>query len=65
MIQNVIMLEWKLPVYSKVLVNDCLYHIRSIFFNRIVESRERPEWLADYESELDEAIAALRSSTST
>lgn len=27
------------------------------------EGRERPEWLNDYESELDAAIASLRSSS--
>jgi len=28
----------------------------------ITEGRERPEWLSEYESELDNAIAALRTS---
>ncbi len=34
-----------------------------IFKDQISEGRERPEWLNDYEKELDDAIAALRSST--
>jgi hypothetical protein len=29
------------------------------------EGRERPEWLNEYESELDEAIASLRGSASS
>jgi hypothetical protein len=33
------------------------------FKDQISEGRERPEWLNDYESELDNAIAALRSPT--
>jgi hypothetical protein len=28
---------------------------------RFSEGRERPEWLSEYESELDDAIASLRS----
>jgi hypothetical protein len=33
------------------------------FKDQISEGRERPEWLNDYEKELDAAIAALRPST--
>jgi hypothetical protein len=50
-------------VYSKVLV--CIYIFFSFKKNNetyclISEGRERPEWLGEYESELDDAIASLR-----
>ncbi len=39
----------------------CLFKKFSESYNLIAEGRERPEWLSEYESELDDAIASLRS----
>jgi hypothetical protein len=42
------------------LVRIYLYLINQESYYRISEGRERPEWLDEYESELDDAIASLR-----
>jgi hypothetical protein len=60
MIPNEIMLVWNQLVYLKVLVRIYLYLINQESYYRISEGRERPEWLDEYESELDDAIASLR-----
>jgi hypothetical protein len=48
-------------VYLKVLVCRCFLLRKSNETNYFIsEGRERPEWLSEYESELDDAIASLR-----
>ena len=44
---------------SRVLVFIYIF-VSKEFYDFISEGRERPEWLSEYESELDSAIASLR-----